>query len=57
VLSGRGLWDGPIPRVEESFRLWCAIVCDLETWEWDGLGPSSTDAPGKKSRMCHLPFD
>ena len=30
VLSGRGLCDGPIPRPEESYRLRCAIVCDLE---------------------------
>jgi hypothetical protein len=29
VLSGRGLCDGPIPRPEESYRLWCVSVCDL----------------------------
>ena len=29
VLSGRGLCDGPIARPEESYRLWCVIVCDL----------------------------
>jgi hypothetical protein len=28
VLSGRGLYDGPIPRPEESYHLWCVIVCD-----------------------------
>jgi hypothetical protein len=28
VLSGRGLWDGPIPRPEESYRLWCVSECD-----------------------------
>jgi hypothetical protein len=28
VLSGRGLCDGPIPRSEESYQLWCVIVCD-----------------------------
>ena len=28
VLSGRGLCDGPIPCPEESYRLWCVIVCD-----------------------------
>jgi hypothetical protein len=27
-LSGRGLCDGPIPRPEESYRLWCVIVWD-----------------------------
>ena len=31
VLSGRGLCDGPIPLPEESYRLWCVILCDLET--------------------------
>jgi uncharacterized integral membrane protein len=30
VLSGRGLCDGPITRPEESYRLWCVTVCDLE---------------------------
>jgi hypothetical protein len=28
VLSGRGLCDGPIPRPEESYRLWCVSECD-----------------------------
>jgi hypothetical protein len=28
VLSGRGLCDGPIPRREESYRLWCVVECD-----------------------------
>jgi len=23
VLAGRGLCDGPIPRPEESYRVWC----------------------------------
>jgi hypothetical protein len=31
VLSGRGLCDGLITRPEESYRLWCVIVCDQET--------------------------
>jgi len=31
VLSGRGLCDGLITRPEESYRLWCFVVCDLET--------------------------
>jgi hypothetical protein len=31
ALSGRGLCDGPIPRSEKFYRLWCVIVCDLET--------------------------
>jgi len=31
VLSGRGLCNRPITRPEESYRLWCVVVCDLET--------------------------
>jgi hypothetical protein len=30
VLSGRGLCDELITRPEESYRLWCAVACDLE---------------------------
>jgi len=30
VLSGRVLCDGLITRPEESYRLWCVIVCDPE---------------------------
>jgi hypothetical protein len=42
VLSGRGLCEGPIPRPEESYRLWCVIVCDLQASNmrrpWPALG-------------------
>jgi hypothetical protein len=31
VLSRRGLCDELITRPEESYRLWCVVVCDLET--------------------------
>ena len=31
VLSGRGLCDELITRPEESYRLCCVVVCDLET--------------------------
>ena len=30
VLAGRGISDGLIIRSEESYRLWCVVVCDLE---------------------------
>jgi len=30
VLSGRGLRVELITRLEESYRLWCVVVCDLE---------------------------
>jgi hypothetical protein len=31
VLSRRGLWDELITCPEESYRVWCVVVCDLET--------------------------
>jgi hypothetical protein len=31
VLSGRELCDELIARPEESYRMWCVVVCDLET--------------------------
>ena len=31
VFSCRGLCDELITRPEESYRLWCVVVCDLET--------------------------
>ena len=30
MLSGRGLCDELITHPEESYRLWCVVVCDLE---------------------------
>jgi hypothetical protein len=42
LLSGSGLCDGLILRPEESYRLWCVIVSDLETSRmkrlWAALG-------------------
>jgi hypothetical protein len=35
VLSGKGLCDELITRLEESYRLWCFVVCDLETLNAD----------------------
>jgi hypothetical protein len=47
VLSGRGLCDELITRLEESYRLWCVVVCDLETSRmrrpWPALGRSATE--------------
>ena len=49
MLSGRGLCDELIIRPEESYRLWCVVVCDLETSRmrrpWPALG---RNAIGKK---------
>ena len=47
MLSGRGLCDEVITRPEESYRLWCVVVCDLETSKmrrpWPALGRSATE--------------
>jgi len=46
VLSGTGLCDELIIRPEESYRLWCVVVYDLETSRmrrpWPALGRSAT---------------
>ena len=47
VLSGGSLCDELITRPEESYRLWCVVVCDLETSRmrrpWPVLGRSATN--------------
>jgi hypothetical protein len=65
VLSGRGLCDGPIPRAEESYRLWCVIVCDQmnnNPLHLTCLGRQRLDLERKKERnkdeyWCYLPYD
>jgi len=48
-LSGRGLCDELITRPEESYRLWCVVVCDLDKpREWGGPDPRWFAAPQKK---------
>jgi len=46
VLSGTDLCDELITRPEKSYRLWCVVVCDLETSRmrrpWLALGRSAT---------------
>ena len=51
VLSGRGLCDGLITHPEESYRLWFAVVCDLETSSrmrrsWPAFGCSAIGRGG-----------
>jgi len=46
VLSGRGLCNGLITHPEESYRMWCMVVWDLETSPrmrrpWPALGCSA----------------
>jgi len=45
VSSVRGLCDELITRPEESYRLWCVIVCDLETSRMRRLWPAWVAAP------------
>ena len=52
VLSGRGFCDELITRPEESYRLWCVVVCDLEKpREWGGHDPRWVAAPQPKKRV------
>jgi len=52
VLSGRGLRYELITHPEESYRLWCVVVCDVETSRmrrpWPAMGRSAT----KKIFLC-----
>ena len=45
--SDRGLRDKLITRPEESYRLWCVVVCDLDTSRmrgpWPALGRRATE--------------
>jgi hypothetical protein len=47
VLSGRDLCDKLIARTEESYRLWCVVMSDLENSRmrrpWPALGHSATE--------------
>ena len=56
VLSGKGLCDELITRPEESYRLRCVVVCDLETSRIKRprptLGRSATG--GKKTSLTFI---
>ena len=57
VLSGRGLCDELITRQEESYRLWCVVVCGLEISRmrrpWPALGRSARGAEKKSiTKIC-----
>ena len=47
MLPDRGLCNGLITHPEESCRLWCVVVCDLETSRiktpWPALGHSAIE--------------
>ena len=50
MLSNRDLCGGPITRPEESYRLWCVTVCDVETSRirrpWPALGCYAKEEEG-----------
>ena len=65
MLSGGGFYDGPITRLEEIYRLWCVLVCDIDTSRmrkpWHPLGHSATGdknenkCPPYNIRLCLSP--
>jgi len=54
VLSGRGICDEQITRPEESYRLWCVVVCDLET-SWMRRLWLTWKCRGKKHQIISSP--
>jgi len=58
VLSGRGLCDELITGPEESYRLWCVVVCNLETSRmrrpWPTGGYRAKNNKPLKSFLCKV---
>jgi hypothetical protein len=54
VLSGRGLCDELITRPEESYQLWCVVVCDLKWGSPDPLGGCRTNKNQTKSILIRF---
>jgi hypothetical protein len=56
ALSGRGLCDELITSPEESYRLWCVVVRDLETSRmrkpWPAMGRSATKKKNNNNLQC-----
>jgi hypothetical protein len=51
VLSGRGLYVGPISGPEESYRVWCVCVI-VKPRYWGGPGPVRAVAPLGNNFFC-----
>jgi hypothetical protein len=51
VLSGRGLCDELIACPQESYRLWCVVVYDLET-SWMRR-PWPTEGCHARNKQCY----
>ena len=59
MLPGRGLCDELITRPEESYRLWCVVVCDLENLVNEEAMTRAGSQPHKKKKsrngvFCHI---
>jgi hypothetical protein len=55
VLSGRGLSDELIARPEESYRLWCVVVCDLEKpQKWGAMSRFGSQRHNKKKIIIYI---
>ena len=56
MLSGRGLCDELITRPEESCRLWCVVVCDLENLKNEEAMTSVGSQSHSKKKKKTLPL-
>ena len=56
VLSGRGLCDELFTSPEESYRLWCVIVCDLVTTRMRRTWPTGGCRAKNKQTIFYLPL-
>ena len=62
MLSGRGLCDELITRPEESYRICCVVVCDLETsrigapyiYDISNLRVKNEVTVARSGRMCFI---
>jgi hypothetical protein len=52
VLSGRGLCDELMIRPEESYRLWCVVMCDLKASWMRRPWPTGGCLPRPKKKNC-----
>jgi len=54
VLSGSGLCDELITRPEESYRLWCVVVCDLENLKNEEAMTHVGSRRQRKKKLCNF---
>ena len=52
VLSGRVLCDELVTRPEESYRLWCVVVCDPESLKNEEAMTRVVSQRHKKKNGC-----